>query len=133
MSMPISVMVSSVRGRSGGTGATIPSRGASVARPMPERSIASETKLRPGPRASTITSIRLGNADLELVDLHRTDILPIGLCTTVIGRSGMRTLKLVCAAALMIRKRTRSPGLNSPVQLSQRPVAVDQVRHRSSR
>jgi hypothetical protein len=45
MSMPISVMVSSVRGRSGGTGATMPSRGASVARPIPDRSIASETKL----------------------------------------------------------------------------------------
>ena len=38
--------------------------------------------------------------------------------TTVIGRPGMRTLKIVCAAALMIRSRTRSPGRNRPVQFS---------------
>ena len=38
--------------------------------------------------------------------------------TTVIARPGIRTLKLVMAAALMMRRRTRSPGANSPVQFA---------------
>ncbi|CFN81840.1 Uncharacterised protein [Bordetella pertussis] len=37
--------------------------------------------------------------------------------TTVIFRPGMRTSKYVMAEPLMKRSRTRSPGLNSPVQL----------------
>jgi hypothetical protein len=45
--------------------------------------------------------------------------------TTVIGSPGMRRLKVVCAAALMIRSRTRSPDANRPVQFSS-AVAVDQ-------
>ena len=49
------------------------------------------------------------------------------VATTVIGRPGMRRLKIVCAAALMIRSRTRSPGRNRPVQFSPGAVAVDEV------
>ena len=40
------------------------------------------------------------------------------LATTVIATPGSRTLKLVIAAALMMRSRTGSPGGNSAVQLS---------------
>ena len=38
--------------------------------------------------------------------------------TTVIGKPGMRKLKIVIAEALMIRRRTRSPALKIAVQLS---------------
>jgi hypothetical protein len=44
-SMPMSRMPSVGRWRSGGTAARMPGRGASVATPMPDRSIASATKL----------------------------------------------------------------------------------------
>ena len=41
--------------------------------------------------------------------------------TTVIGRPGMRMLKIDMAEALMMRRRTRSPGRNRPVQFSCSP------------
>ena len=43
------------------------------------------------------------------------------VATTLSFRPGMRTLKMVCAAALMKRRRTRSPGVKRPVQLSAGP------------
>lgn len=43
--IPMSFMVVIGRGRSGGTGALMPARGASVARAKPERSIASPTSV----------------------------------------------------------------------------------------
>ena len=54
------------------------------------------------------------------ITAQRTDFA----ATTVIGRPGSRTLKLVMAEALMIRSRTRSPGVNSPVQFSCEPCPL---------
>lgn len=45
MSMPMSFIVAVGRGRSGGTTATIPARGANVARAIPDRSTASPTSV----------------------------------------------------------------------------------------
>ena len=70
--------------------------------------------------------IGFGDGNLQLVGLDRADVLAVGV-TTVMARPGMRTLKIDMAEALMMRRRTRSPGRNRPVQFSSGPWAVDQI------
>ncbi len=80
IAMPMSVIVASGRLRSGGTGAVMPARGASVARAMPERSTLSADQ-----RVGAVVGrgddgvIGLGDPDLELVHLHRAHVLPVRL------------------------------------------------------
>src|SRR3546814_2861520 len=81
--MPISFMVSVGRGRSGGTGAVIPRRGANVARAIPERSIVSATKVNALSSVGWIMTSRSEEHTSELQSLMRNSYAVFCLKTKI--------------------------------------------------
>ena len=123
--MPMSAMVSTGRGRCGGSGSGgSPSRVASVMRAKPWRPMDSASTWYCWSRAGvTITSSVSAGAMRNSSTTTGCTFCP-SACTTVMRSPGMRTSWWLMAEELMKRNRTRSPGRNRAVKFrsGERPL-----------